>query len=95
MPGMSTTVGYSLDTVIAWLRHDPTSLMATVEQDTVSGKPVVVITTKQDDRLYVADTGTPYPVRIVTAATGPLDFSQFGANFHITAPRDTVSGTFG
>jgi len=90
--GTPTMVGYSVDTVIAWLRHDPAALMGTVERDTVNGKPVVMITTKYDDRLYVADTGTPYPVRIVTATTGPLDFSEFGTNFHITVPTDTISG---
>jgi hypothetical protein len=63
---------------------------ATVAQATLDGRRVVVITYPDGSKLYVASTGPAYPVRLDAAGNGGgrRDFSQYGTQFHITAPEN-------
>jgi hypothetical protein len=63
---------------------------ATVAQATVDGRRVVIVTYQDGSKLYVANTGPAYPVRFVAAGNGGgrRDFSQYGAQFNITAPKN-------
>lgn len=63
---------------------------ATVAQATLDGRRVVVVTYPDGSKLYVANTGPAYPVRLDTTGNGGgrRDFSQYGTRFHITAPKN-------
>jgi hypothetical protein len=63
---------------------------ATVTQATLDGRRVVVVTYPDGSRLYVANTGPAYPVRLDVTGNGGgrRDFSQYGTQFHITAPKN-------
>jgi hypothetical protein len=59
----------------------------TVANTMLAGHKVVVVTYPDGSRLYVANAGTAYPLRLDdTGAVGSRTFSQYGAAFHITAP---------
>lgn len=63
----------------------------TVTQSALAGKKVVMISYPDGSKLYVANTGTAYPLRFDdTGAVGSRDFSEYGATFHITAPPNSV-----
>jgi hypothetical protein len=63
----------------------------TVTQSTLAGQKVVVVSYPDGSKLYVANTGTPYPLRFHdTGAVGSRDFSEYGAALHITAPPNPV-----
>lgn len=64
---------------------------ATVAQATLGGRPVVVVTYSDGSKLYVANTGPAYPVRFDATGNGGgrRDFSQYGAQFHVTAPKNS------
>jgi hypothetical protein len=42
--------------------------------------------------LYIANTGPAYPLRVDEKGKTPqrLDFTDYGANFHIIAPRNAI-----
>jgi hypothetical protein len=63
---------------------------ATVAQGTLDGRRVVVVTYPDGSRLYIANTGPAYPVRLDATGNGGgrRDFSQYGTQFHITAPEN-------
>jgi hypothetical protein len=63
---------------------------ATVAQATLDGRRVVVVTYPDGSKLYVANTGPAYPVRLDVTGNGGgrRDFSQYGMQFHITAPEN-------
>jgi hypothetical protein len=62
-----------------------------VAQSTLAGQKVVVVTYPDGSKLYVANTGTGYPLRFEdTGSVGQRDFSEYGAAFHITAPPNPV-----
>jgi hypothetical protein len=65
-----------------------------VTQTKLDGKKVVVITnTKNGSQVYVANTGTPYPLKgqAKSAADGAWTFSDYNAPVTITAPADSLS----
>lgn len=63
----------------------------TVTQSALAGTKVVVVSYPDGSKLYVANIGTPYPLRFDdTGAVGSRDFSEYGATFHITAPPNPV-----
>lgn len=45
--------------------------------------------------MYIADTGPAYPLRLDFTGPNPqrLDFTNYGARFHITAPGNAVDLT--
>lgn len=63
----------------------------TVTQSALAGKKVAVVSYPDGSKLYVASTGTAYPLRFDdTGAAGSRVFSEYGAAFHITAPPNPV-----
>lgn len=63
---------------------------ATVSQARLDGRLVVVVTYPDGSKLYVANTGPAYPVRFDVTGNGGgrRDFSQYAAQFHVTAPKN-------
>jgi hypothetical protein len=61
-----------------------------VEQTTFNGTQVVVITDENGDKLYVANTGEPRPLRFSSVTNGDIDLTEYGTDFHITAPPDAI-----
>lgn len=63
---------------------------ATLTQAMLDGRRVVVVTYPDGSKLYVANTGPAYPVRLDVTGNGGgrRDFSQYGTQFHITAPKN-------
>jgi hypothetical protein len=64
-----------------------------VRQATLNGKKVVVVSWRNGSTLHVANTGPPYPIR-ADFKKGPnaglIQFSEYGAPLHITAPSDAI-----
>ena len=84
--------GFSIAAIADQLAADDAALESRVEQDTLSGRPVVVVRQRDGSRLYVANTGRPYPLRgdYKGAEAGRVDFSEYDAGFRITAPTDAI-----
>lgn len=55
------------------------------ELETINGVEVVKLTTSNDEVIYVATSGKPYPVR-VTSGESTADFSQWDSAPAVTAP---------
>jgi hypothetical protein len=60
----------------------------TVEQATLDGDKVVVVAAQDGSKLHVANTGPAYPRRFDSngADLARIDFTEYGVDFHITAP---------
>jgi hypothetical protein len=84
--------GFSLDNLAAQLMKGDSPWEPTVEQTTLDGTTVVVISQQDGSKLYVANTGPPYPLRGEKkgANAGRTDFTEYGADFHITAPANAM-----
>jgi hypothetical protein len=84
--------GFSLDNLAAQLIKNDSPWGPKVEQTTLDGNKVVVISQQDGSKLYVANTGPPYPLRGEEkgANAGRIDFTEYGADFHITAPSDAM-----
>jgi hypothetical protein len=85
--------GFSLDSIAGQLAvYNDSPLEPTVQQTTLDGRKVVVISYQDGSKLYVANTGPAYPLhgdyKGVDAAR--LDFTEYGADFHITPPGNAV-----
>ncbi len=62
-----------------------------VRQATLNGRKVVVVTDQRNGaKLYVANTGPAYPLLIEESDGQRISLSDYGANFHITAPTGAV-----
>jgi hypothetical protein len=85
---------FSLDELAAQLaKWSPESpLEPKIVQTTLDGKKVVVVSAQNGSKLYVANTGAAYPLRVERGgtATGRFDYTEYGVGFHITAPSDAV-----
>lgn len=59
---------------------------------TVAGHKVVAVD-GGNGRLYVATSGTPYPVRLVKTGSdaGRLDFDRFNQSVTVSAPSNTIN----
>jgi hypothetical protein len=65
----------------------------TVEQTKLDGEKVVVVTDTSDgSKLYVANTGKPYPLNAEKAGSdgGSLTFSDYDKDVTISAPADAI-----
>jgi hypothetical protein len=84
--------GLSLDNLAGQLMKGDSPWEPTVEQTTLDGTKVVVISRKDGSKLYVANAGPPYPLRGEKkgANAGRTDFTEYGADFHITAPANAM-----
>jgi hypothetical protein len=84
--------GFTLDNLAAQLIKDDSPWEPKVEQTTLDGNKVIVISQQDGSKLYVANTGPPYPLRGEEkgANAGRIDFIEYGTDFHITAPSGAV-----
>ncbi|MGE5286341.1 MAG: hypothetical protein ACM3ML_03870 [Micromonosporaceae bacterium] len=68
------------------------------QQATLNGQKVVLVNYPDGTRLYVANTGPAYPLRLDehwSEEGEHLDFSEYGVQFHITAPKGALDmGSF-
>jgi hypothetical protein len=86
---------FSIAGLAAQLTKNNSPLQPAVEQAELEGKKVVVISQQDGSKMYVSNTGPAYPLR--ADSTGPdagrLDFTEYGVDFHITAPSDAIDLT--
>jgi len=63
-----------------------------VRQATLNGRKVVVISWRDGGKMHVANTGPAYPLRAEFKGQNPalIEFSEYGAPLHITAPRNAI-----
>lgn len=63
-----------------------------VERATFAGRRVVVVTGSDGSRLHVSNLGAPTPVHKDRNGAGGarIDFSDYGTDFRIAAPKDAV-----
>lgn len=80
----------TLDSFAKDIGKEPTT--GKVERTTLAGRKAVLITQRNGTRLWVADVGAEYPLRAEKpgADGGHVDFTDYGADFRIAAPRDAV-----
>jgi hypothetical protein len=58
---------------------------------TIHGRPVVkIVDTSEGGTLYVAATGTPYPVELTGESTGTIDFDRWNHTVGLTAPKNPI-----
>jgi hypothetical protein len=84
--------GFSVDSLVGGLTRGDSPLQPKVEQATLDGRKVVVLTQRNGAKLYIANTGPAYLLRTANAGpnAGRVDLSEFGVDFHITAPSGAV-----
>jgi hypothetical protein len=85
--------GFTLDAFAADMARPDTPFNPTVEQTELNGRKVVVVSAQDGSKLYVANTGAAYPLRVEDKGQqtpGSMDFTEYGADFHITPPEGTV-----
>jgi hypothetical protein len=85
--------GLSLDAIAGQLAvNNESPLEPTVQQTTLDGRKVVVISEQNGSKLYVANTGPAYPLHGDNKGVGAgrMDFTEYGADFHITPPTNAV-----
>jgi hypothetical protein len=83
---------FSLATFASELTAEEFTHGGTVTQSTLAGQKVVVVTYPDGAKLYVANTGTAYPLRFDATGSvgGRRDFSEYGTAFHITKPPNPM-----
>ncbi|HEY5985627.1 MAG TPA: hypothetical protein VIV12_04480 [Streptosporangiaceae bacterium] len=65
-----------------------------VRQATLNGRKVVVVSWRDGGKLYIANIGPAYPLRMELKkgpGAGRIDFTEYGARFQITAPRNAIN----
>ena len=89
---LTSLEGFTTDDLAAQLTKFESRLEPKVEQTTLDGKKVVLISQQNGSKLYVANTGTAYPLRAIMTKddTGEIDFTEYGTKFDIAAPPDAV-----
>jgi hypothetical protein len=87
--------GFSLAELADQLVHDDSPVEPQVTQATLHGQQVVVLTQQNGSKLYVANTGRAYPLRgeYKGPAPGRITFTEYGANFRVTAPESAIDIT--
>ncbi|MGH7642380.1 MAG: hypothetical protein ACRENX_05085 [Candidatus Dormibacteria bacterium] len=61
------------------------------KQSNFQGHPVIAVDEPPHGALYVATTGSPYPLRWVQTPTAQVDFTEFGKKFHLRAPKKPLN----
>jgi hypothetical protein len=84
--------GLSLADLARQLTERVGPLVPEVAQTKLDGAPVVVVSGRDGSRLYMANSGVAYPLRgdYVGPAAGRVEFTDYGADFHIAAPEHPV-----
>jgi hypothetical protein len=84
-----TLRGFSLASLQAVLTHH--GPLEPLRRTTFYGRKVVVVTDQRNGaKLYVANTGPAYPLLVVYPDGRRIELSDYGANFHITAPSNAI-----
>ena len=84
----------SVDSLVA-LVSDNAWRGSTVQQASLDGKKVVVLSRQDGSRLTVANAGLAYPVRIENKPNGSqVNFTEYGLDSRIAAPADALSNAF-
>ena len=86
------------DDLVASFTHpgDGASIEPRVQTSTYNGRPVLIVSQTDTSQLFVAASGTPYPVRMISAPrSGRADtrLSDFGRRQTISAPTNVIDGT--
>jgi hypothetical protein len=91
-PRHTDLAGFSLSSFTAALAKSDSLLVPTVKQTMLAGKQVLVISEHDGSELDVANTGPAYPLRAENKGkdAGRFDFTEYGADFHITPPGNAV-----
>lgn len=92
LEGLVNLEALSLESLSEQLSETDGPVEPQVEQTTLDGKKVVVLSREDGSKLYVANTGPAYPLRgeYEGPDAGRIDFSEYGADFDITAPSDAI-----
>jgi hypothetical protein len=85
----SGLAGFSLSSLAGGVGKNDTPLKPKVTTATLDGRKVLVLSQRSGAKLYVAATGPAFPLRTDEKA-GRVVFSEYGVDFHITAPADVV-----
>jgi hypothetical protein len=85
--------GFSLDSLAGGVGKNDSPLQPKVGQALLDGRKVIVLSQRNGAKLYVANTGPAFPLRTDEKAhgKGQVVFSEYGVDFHITAPVDVVA----
>ena len=64
-----------------------------VRQATLNGRKVVVVSWRDGTKLYVANTGPAYPLRMEFTGqrAARIEFTEYGAPLNITAPSSAIN----
>ena len=62
-----------------------------VQQATLDGRKVAVISWRDGSRLDVANTGPAYPLRLTRPNLLQVAFSEYGARFRVAAPSNAIN----
>jgi hypothetical protein len=81
--------GFSLDSFAQQLTTSESPLETEVEQTELDGTQVVVISTQDGSKLYIANADPAYPLRGEWTG-GRIDFSEYDVDFQISAPQNFV-----
>lgn len=89
----SNTSSLTLQALAASINTDDSPLRTGVEHGTVDGKKALVLTQQDGSKMYVADAKSPVPLRLVNAgkSKGSLNFSDYGTDHKIAAPKGAVT----
>jgi hypothetical protein len=84
---------FSLEFLVGQVTSNDWRLAPKVEQGMLDGKKVVVLTQQNGSKLYVANIGPAYPLRIEDKRPrgGQIDFTEYNTDFRITAPVNALS----
>lgn len=84
--------GLSLAELAGGLAKNQSPLRPDVSQATLDGSDVVVVTQQDGSKLYVSNTGRPYPLHgeYKGPAAARLEFTDYGTRFRITAPANPI-----
>jgi hypothetical protein len=91
--GAQDLEGLTLADIASQLAAHPGPLEPKVRQAMFNGRKVVVISWQDGGKLHLANTGPAYPLRgdFKGQDVGVINFSEYGAPVHITAPSNAIA----
>ncbi len=90
-PGLGS---FSLQGIAASLNASGTPLNPKTTTGTVDGQPAIIVTQKDGSKLYVADSTTPVPLKIVSSSggkKGTVRFTGYGSTRTIRPPAKALT----
>jgi Domain of unknown function (DUF4352) len=91
--GAQDSKGLTIANFASQLTAHPGRPEPKVRQAMLNGRKVVVISWKDGGKLHVANTGPAYPLRVESTGqdAGVVNFTEYGAPVHITAPSNAIA----